>query len=317
MCPVFTAKTNDEYGSGITCEVLQRVQEVEKSLVNSLAAKRFSVDGFCLPCNRKTTFTVDMCAGGRKENGVLLPNWRERLVCPRCKMSNRQRLVATLIMQHLESCASRQDVYLMEQITPMYKWIAEKYHNHSIVGSEYFGSGYQGSYIVGPLDYQVSLRFDNLLNTARRKFSLFYLMLRMGGVRHEDITRLSFPDVSLDLILSNDVFEHVPNPDRAFSECMRVLRPGGMMFATIPFHSAADTSVTRATLSGDGLKYLLPPMYHGNPLSEDGSLVFTDFGWDVLKEMEAAGFSDVRMDVYASAEFGHLGGGQLVFRLLK
>ena len=61
----------------------------------------------------------------------------------------------------------------------------------------------------------------------------------------------------------------------------------------------------------------MTPAYHGNPVSADGSLVFTDFGWDILKEMQSSGFSDVSIEVYASAEFGHLGGGQLVFRLNK
>jgi len=37
----------------------------------------------------------------------------------------------------------------------------------------------------------------------------------------------------------------------------------------------------------------------------------------VLKGMQAAGFSDVSVEVYASAELGHLGGGQLIFRLTK
>ncbi len=33
--------------------------------------------------------------------------------------------------------------------------------------------------------------------------------------------------------------------------------------------------------------------------------------------MKSAGFSDVSVEVYASAELGHLGGGQLVFKCVK
>jgi hypothetical protein len=65
------------------------------------------------------------------------------------------------------------------------------------------------------------------------------------------------------------------------------------------------------------VKHLLPEAYHGNPVSADGSLVFTDFGWDILEQMNVAGFSDVSVDVYVSAEFGHFGGGQLVFNASK
>ncbi|NOT12357.1 MAG: methyltransferase domain-containing protein [Methylococcaceae bacterium] len=233
-------------------------------------------------------------------------------------MSNRQRLVAALVKQHLKNCATKQDVYLMERITPLYKWIANKHDSHSIVGSEYFGSDHQGGDIVGPLDYQEPLRFNNLFSTARHKFSLFYSMLRMGGIRHEDITRLSFPDTSLDLIVSNDVFEHVPDPEAAFRECSRVLRPGGLMFATIPFHSNSDISVVRAELKPTGIHHLFPPLYHGNPVSVDGSLVFTDFGWDIIKSFLKAGFSDGVVNVYWSMEYGHFGGdGQIIFRMTK
>lgn len=89
------------------------------------------------------------------------------------------------------------------------------------------------------------------------------------------------------------------------------------MLATIPFHSGCDLSVTRAELINGELTYMLPAAYHGNPVSEDGSLVFADFGWDLMEVMRVAGFTDVSVDVYASAVFGHLGGGQLVFRLEK
>ncbi|MEN8226492.1 MAG: class I SAM-dependent methyltransferase, partial [Bacteroidota bacterium] len=91
----------------------------------------------------------------------------------------------------------------------------------------------------------------------------------------------------------------------------------GLMLATIPFHSNKVESVTRAKFVDGQLDHVLTPAYHGNPISADGSLVFTDFGWDVLNEIRSAGFSDVSIEVYASVEFGHLGGGQLIFRLVK
>lgn len=125
---------------------------------------------------------------------------------------------------------------------------------------------------------------------------------------------MSFANESLDLIISNDVFEHVPNPPKAFAECFRVLKPGGVMLATIPFHRGKDLSVIRAKLADGKLEHILQPTFHGNPVSADGSLVFTDFGWDLLSAFKEAGFSDVAVDVYASSELGHLGGGQLIFK---
>jgi len=205
----------------------------------------------------------------------------------------------------------------MEQTTPLYRWVTTNFDNHSIVGSEYFDADFHGGSIIGPLDYQAPLRSNNLLNSARHKFSLFYSMLRSGGIRHEDVTKLSFLDASLDMIVSNDVFEHVPNPEMAFRECARVLRPGGQMLATIPFHSNSDTSTVRAVPEKMGIHYILPATYHGNPVSADGSLVFTDFGWDIIQSFLAEGFSDVAIEIYGSVKYGHLGGGQIVFKVTR
>ena len=243
------------------------------------------MDGFRVPCNKKVSFLVDMQSGGQLQGNEWVPNWRERLECPLCRMNNRQRLIATLIKQELD-VQHKKHVYFMEQVTPIYIWATVTFKNHNIVGSEYLGHEYEGGSVI-------------------------------KGIRHEDIESLSFSDDSLDLIVSNDVFEHVPNPARAFAECSRVLKAGGVLLATIPFHSNNDQSVIRAKIVNGQIEHILPQSYHGNPVSAEGSLVFTDFGWEVLKEMQAAGFSDVSVEVYASAELGHLGGGQLVFRLIK
>ena len=89
------------------------------------------------------------------------------------------------------------------------------------------------------------------------------------------------------------------------------------MLATIPFHCDKDESVVRASLKDGKIENILTPMFHGNPVSAEGSLVFTDFGWDLITTIKQAGFSDVALDVYASPELGHLGAGQVVFRLTK
>jgi SAM-dependent methyltransferase len=200
-------------------------------------------------------------------------------------MNNRQRLIATLIKQELNANNSK-NIYFMEQVTPIYSWVTSTFKNHLIVGSEYLGHEYDGGEIV-------------------------------NGIRHEDVEMLSFPADSLDLIVSNDVFEHVPNPAKAFAECARALKNTGVMLASIPFHSGSDKSVVRAKIVNGQLENIMQPSYHGNPVSPEGSIVFTDFGWEVLSEMRNAGFSSVCVEVYASAENGHLGGGQLIFRLRK
>ena len=47
---------------------------------------------------------------------------------------------------------------------------------------------------------------------------------------------------TLDFLISTDVFEHVPPPvDRAFAGAFALLKPGGALVLSVPFHKAAAT----------------------------------------------------------------------------
>jgi|HubBroStandDraft_1064217.scaffolds.fasta_scaffold247573_1 SAM-dependent methyltransferase len=97
------------------------------------------------------------------------------------------------------------------------------------------------------------------------------------GVRCEDITRLTFPSSSIDLIVSSDVLEHVPDIEAAFNECYRVLRPGGCHLFTVPPRS---TTRRRAEVVNGKIEFLEKAEYHSDPLNRDGILAFWDFGPD-------------------------------------
>ncbi len=109
-----------------------------------------------------------------------------------------------------------------------------------------------------------------------------------GGVRCEDLQALSFADASFDLVITQDVLEHVADPWRAFAEIGRVLAPGGRHVFTVPLHEGHPTT-RRAELAGGAVRHLLPPVHHGDPLRGGGSLVFTDFGDDLLARLRALG----------------------------
>lgn len=103
-----------------------------------------------------------------------------------------------------------------------------------------------------------------------------------GEHRSEDLCRLTFPDQSFDLFITSDVFEHVFDPEKAFAEIARVLKPGGMHIFTMPWYPQYAKSIPRAKLNAGGtIEYLLEAVYHGNPIGKGkGSLVTTDWGLD-------------------------------------
>jgi SAM-dependent methyltransferase len=102
------------------------------------------------------------------------------------------------------------------------------------------------------------------------------------GFRCEDLENLTFPSKSFDLVITQDVMEHVLNPTRAFAEIARTLKPGGAHIATVPLVNKGQPSQTRAKRGENGsLVYLRTPEYHGNPIDPGGSLVCTDWGYDI------------------------------------
>lgn len=50
-----------------------------------------------------------------------------------------------------------------------------------------------------------------------------------------DGARLPIRDASVDTVLSTEVLEHVPDPERLVHEMARVVRPGGKVLMTVPF----------------------------------------------------------------------------------
>jgi SAM-dependent methyltransferase len=107
------------------------------------------------------------------------------------------------------------------------------------------------------------------------------------GWRCENLEALSFPDASIDLHVTQDVMEHVFDPDAAFREIARTLKPGGMHIFTVPMVNGPKPTERRASLEHGRVVHHKPPEYHGNPVAE-GSLMTMDWGFDICAHIARA-----------------------------
>lgn len=111
------------------------------------------------------------------------------------------------------------------------------------------------------------------------------------GVRCENFENLTFADESVDLHISQDVMEHVYHPSRVFREVARTLKPGGSHIFTVPIVNKNLPTKLRACIGINGeVTHLEKPIYHGNPISDQGALVTIDWGFDICQFIfEASG----------------------------
>jgi SAM-dependent methyltransferase len=119
--------------------------------------------------------------------------------------------------------------------------------------------------------------------TATQFFQNVPLGESKDGIRCENLEKMTFEDHSFDLMITQDVFEHVMNPVDAFSEICRILKPGGAHIFTMPWYPQLQKTVQRARQLDHGeIEFLEEAIYHGNPIDSTGSLVTFDWGVDFV-----------------------------------
>ena len=250
-----------------------RAGKIEAELVAAHPSGSFTVEGHCWVDARPVAFGMDYLYAP----GDGSPNWRERMVCPVCGLNNRQRSALHLATEVLGLRADSR-VYITEQVTTTYNTLKSRIPG--LIGSEFLGA----DTAPGHVDER--------------------------GIRHEDLTRLSMANDSLDAILCFDVLEHVPGYDKALAECLRVLAPGGALLFSVPFLQDRDATRVRARFDAAGaLVHDHPPVYHGDPVQpERGVLCFQEFGWDILERLRSIGFSHATAIACHDERYGYLGG---------
>jgi SAM-dependent methyltransferase len=232
------------------------------------------VGGFCQICRRWVRFVVN----GGPDFGAGFPNLREGLVCP-CGAKSRDRLMTLASRNRL---AAAGHVVFFGALSGWAQWAREA-HGERILFCEYLGDDV-------PAGAEVAVEGV--------------------AVQNQDMTRMTLPDASTDLILHQDVLEHIPDYRAAFRETLRVLRPGGQTIFTAPLFHALDQTFVRASFDEAGaLVHHAEPELHGDPLVPAGILAFYNFGWSLVDDLRAVGFEDVRLRMLYRPDLGIVSNG--------
>jgi len=239
--------------------------------------QRSYIEGYCELCEKKTRFFIHPRIIINK-----IRDFRGNLFCEHCGIMSRRRFLLSFLKKKIEHY-SYPNVYIYEQLTPIFDYAKKNFDNLNLIGSEYLG------YDITP---------GSLIN----------------NIRHEDATNLSFETEFFDILYSGDVFEHVPDIHKTLDEAFRVLKNGGIMLVTIPFWLDKVRTEQRTILQNGKIINRLPEQYHGNPIPGKRSLVFYNYGWDFIDFIKNAGFQDAYMLGHYSLELGYIGKGfQFIF----
>lgn len=120
----------------------------------------------------------------------------------------------------------------------------------------------------------------------------------VNGVRHEDLQNVSFADESFDVVLTSEVFEHVPDAPRAEREVIRILKKGGVYCFTVPFLPLNKHDVVMAEVDETG------NIRHHTGADRDNGDMYPPYAWIVREPLYH--FDPVRPDE-----------GVLVYRLFS
>ena len=132
---------------------------------------------------------------------------------------------------------------------------------------------------------------------------------------HQDLCNLSLDDGCVDLVICNELFEHLYDLPAALAEIARILRPDGYLISSFPFaYNSSDTIVKARHRPGSqpGLaseaELITDVEYHGDPVHPElGSLVYQIPGWDILDQARRAGLSDPAIHWIAAPSHGIVG----------
>lgn len=214
-------------------------------------------------------------------------NHREFGNCLFCGTSNRKRQICYLLRKQLKvknsgKITTTAFILNTESSGGLHNSLK---HNINYISSEYFGDAYKSGELV-------------------------------NGTLHVNLLDTSFEDNIFDVVLTCDVFEHIPDPYQAFREIYRILKPGGAHIFTVPFYQTKYLDEKRAEKIDKHVIHHMDPIYHLDPINPNGILVYNIFSLEMILNLSKIGYRTIMHKLY-DFRYGIFGNNAIVFESRK
>ncbi len=219
---------------------------------------------------------------------VLLPNgfyFRETGFCPCCERNTNFIAHHAWLRDHFK-CTTCESIPRNRALLQILAKYYPSWRSLSIHESSPTGGGASARLRKSGTNYVASQYHPN------HKFGSM-----IGHFRNEDLEKQTFNDRSFDVVVTQDVLEHVYDPAQAFKEIGRTLKPGGAHIFTVPLVNKHQPTQIWATRNADGSpNFLHTPDYHGNPVDPKGSPVTMRWGYDIVNFIKEASGMDTTIE---------------------
>lgn len=158
-----------------------------------------------------------------------------------------------------------------------------------------------------PIDRGASLSLKNNCNNyiSSQYFPGVEFGTMVEDQRNEDLENQTFENESFDLVITQDVMEHIYNPENAFKEIARTLKKGGAHVFTVPIINKHNKTEVWATRGENGEpQFLKYPEYHSNPVDPKGSPVTMHWGFDIVDFIREKSGLDTTIEYVNDLDYG-------------
>jgi len=230
-------------------------QEYKDSYIQVLKNIKYHRLGKCNVCGNYTIFLNQFGPDAA----------REYMHCPFCISSSRKRHVASVVIKHIAPHIRNETIKRIAKKTTL-----DIYNTDRNVWGRYFRDNNHYKSSIYTEEYPFGTEIEK-------------------NVFCQNLEALTFNDESFDIVITEDVFEHIRNYKKAFNEIYRVLKKDGVHVFTIPFLFNQET-IVRVDTSTEKDIYILPPEYHIDRI-RGKILAYRTFGIDLFKELSDIGLS--------------------------